>query len=206
MERILNFTPEHQIFRKAFADFLDREIAPYYEEWERQGIVPREAYQKMGSHGFLCPWVEERYGGAGADFLYSVVTMEEMGRRGLTSFFSFLHSDIVAPYLSAYGSEEQKGRWLPGCVSGDTILAIAMTEPGAGSDLAAMQTRAVREGDDYVINGSKTFISNGILADLVIVAAKTDPRAGAKGVSLLVVERGTPGFTRGRVIPKIGMH
>ncbi len=206
MERILPFTTEHEMFRKSFRSFLEKEIVPYYEEWEKNGIVDREAYLKMGSNGFLCPWVEEEYGGSGVDFLYSVIIGEEIARYSLTSFFVYLHSDLVAPYIAAYGSKEQKMRWLPGCVSGEKILAVAMTEPGAGSDLAAIRTRAVKDGDYYVLNGAKTFISNGILADLVVVAAKTDPQAGARGVSLFVVERGTKGFERGKQISKIGMH
>lgn len=206
MERILPFTSEHEMFRKSLRSFLAREIVPRYADWEKNGIVDRDAYRKMGEHGFLCPWVEEKYGGAGADFLYSLIIGEEIARLSLTGFFVFLHSDIVAPYIDAFGSDEQKMRWLPGCVSGEKILAIAMTEPGAGSDLAAMRTRAVRDGDCYVLNGSKTFISNGILADLVIVAAKTDPQAGARGVSLFVVEAGTKGFERSKPIAKIGMH
>ena len=172
MERLLTFSPEHEMFRRSLRSFLDNEIGPYYEQGEKNGIVDRDAYRKMGAQGFLCPWVEEKYGGSGADFLYSLIIGEEMARFSLTGFFAFLHSDIVAPYIASFGNEEQKARWLPGCVSGEKILAIAMTEPGAGSDLAAMRTRAVRDGDSYILNGSKTFISNGILADLVIVAAK----------------------------------
>lgn len=206
MDRILPFTAEHEMLRRSFSDFLDNEVVPYYNEWEEQGIIPREVYKKMGDYGFLCPWVDEKYGGAGADFLASVVINEEIGSKGVISFFSFLHSDIVAPYIASYGTEEQKAYWLPKCVSGEVILAIAMTEPGAGSDLAAMRTRAVRDGDYYILNGSKTFISNGILADVVVVAAKTDPAAGAKGVSLFLVERDTPGFSRSKQIPKIGLH
>lgn len=206
MERLLTFSPEHEMFRRSLRSFLEKEIVPYYEQWEKNGIVDRDAYRKMGAQGFLCPWVEEKYGGSGADFLYSLIIGEEMARFSLTGFFAFLHSDIVAPYIASFGNEEQKARWLPGCVSGEKILAIAMTEPGAGSDLAAMRTRAVRDGDSYILNGSKTFISNGILADLVIVAAKTDPQAGARGVSLFVVERGTEGFERSKPIAKIGMH
>ena len=206
MERSIQFSSEHEMLRKAFADFLDKEVVPFYNDWEEQCIIPREVYKKMGDYGFLCPWVDEQYGGAGADFLNSVIICEEIARKGVPSFFAFLHSDIAAPYLAAYGNEEQKARWLPDCVSGDRLLAVAMTEPGAGSDLAAMRTKAVKDGDCYVLNGSKTFISNGILADLIVVAAKTDPQAGVKGVSLFVVERGMPGFTRGKQIPKIGLH
>jgi acyl-CoA dehydrogenase len=206
MERGLPFTSEHQMFRQAFRTFLEREIVPDYAKWEANGIVDRDAFRKMGQHGYLCPWVEEKYGGSGADFLYSVIIGEEFARFSLTGFFAFLHSDIVAPYIASFGNDEQKERWLPGCVSGEKILAVAMTEPGAGSDLAAMRTRAVRDGDSFILNGSKTFISNGILADLVVVAAKTDPQAGARGVSLLVVERDTPGFERSKPILKIGLH
>lgn len=206
MERILPFTSEHRMFKDAFSKFVTNEIVPHYEEWEKNEIVPREIYKQMGDYGFLCPWVDEQYGGVGGDFLYSVIFAEELARQGCRSLFAWLHSDIVAPYIGAYGTDEQKARWLPGCVSGDSILAVAMTEPGAGSDLAAMRAKAVKDGDDYIINGQKTFITNGILADLVVVAAKTDPTAGAKGITLFVVERGTPGFERGNQIHKVGMH
>lgn len=208
MERILPFTEEHQMFREAMGKFLDREVVPYYSEWEQNGIIPREIFKKFGDQGYLCTWAGEEYGGSGADFLYSVIAMEEGLLRGLSGLFTFLHSDIVAPYLDSFASPEQKKRWLPGCVSGDLILAVAMTEPGAGSDLQAMRCRAVRDGDAYILNGTKTFISNGINADLVIVAAKTDPdaRPAHKAVSLFVVERGTPGFGRGKPIKKIGLH
>lgn len=206
MDRILPFTDEHRMFQDSFAKFVANEIVPYYQEWEDNGIVPREVYKKMGDYGFLCPWAEEKYGGAGADFLYSVIVAEEIARQGVRGVFAWLHSDIVAPYIDSFATEEQKARWLPGCVSGEKILAVAMTEPGAGSDLAAMRTRAVKDGDDYILNGAKTFISNGILADLVIVAAKTDMTAGARGITLFVVERGMPGFERGKQIPKVGLH
>lgn len=206
MERNLPFTKEHEMFRKAISNYVENEIVPYYDQWEADKIVPRESFKNMGNYGFLCPWLDEHYGGVGADFLYSVITCEEFGRRSIVGFFAFLHSDIVAPYIASFASDEQKQRWLPGCASGDKILAIAMTEPGAGSDLAAMRTTAIKDGKDYVLNGSKTFISNGILADLVVVAAKTNPSTGAKGISLFVVERDTLGFERGKQIPKIGMH
>lgn len=206
MERNLPFTPEHEMFRKAVRDFIANEIVPYYEEWEEEHGIPRELFKKMGDYGFLCPWVPEEYGGAGADILFDMIIIEELARRSVLPVFTQLHSMVVCPYIEAFGNEEQKKRWLPGIVSGDSILAIAMTEPGAGSDLAAMRTRAVKDGDHYVLNGSKTFISNGISADLVVVAAKTDPSAGAKGISLFVVERGTPGFERGKPIKKIGYH
>lgn len=206
MERNLDFSEEHKIFRKTFSKFVAAEIVPHYEEWEKEGIVPRGIYEKMGGYGFLCPWAEEAYGGAEADFLYSVIIAEELAGQGVRGVFAWLHSDIVAPYLASFANQEQKERWLPGCVSGEKILAVAMTEEGAGSDLAAIRTKAVKDGDDYIINGSKTFISNGILADLVIVAAKTDSSAGTKGISLFVVERDTPGFQRGKKIEKVGLH
>jgi acyl-CoA dehydrogenase len=160
----------------------------------------------MGDNGFLCPWVDEKYGGAGGDFLYSVIICEEMFYRGITGLVAPLHSDIIVPYIDSYGSEEQKMKWLPGCVTGDILTAIAMTEPNTGSDLAAIRTTAVRDGDSYVINGQKTFISIGLVSDLVIVVAKTDPKAGYKGVSLICVEAGVPGFNRGRKLEKMGWH
>lgn len=206
MDRILPFNEEHKMFKEAFAKFVSAEMVPYYPEWEEKQMVSREVFTKMGELGFLCPWVPEEYGGSGADFLYSVIVAEEIARQGCRGVFAWLHSDIVAPYIGTYGTEEQKTRWLPGVVSGEKILAVAMTEPGAGSDLGAMRTKAVKDGDDYIINGSKTFISNGILADLVIVAAKTDSKAGNKGITLFVVEEGTPGFYRGKPIPKVGLH
>lgn len=206
MERNLDFSEEHKIFRKTFSKFVAAEIVPHYEEWEKEGIVPREIYKKMGGYGFLCPWAEEMYGGSEADFLYSVIIAEELAGQGVRGVFAWLHSDIVAPYLASFANQEQKERWLPGCVSGEKILAVAMTEEGAGSDLAAIRTKAVKDGDAYIINGSKTFISNGLLADIVIVAAKTDPSARAKGISLFVVERDTPGFQRGKKIEKVGLH
>ncbi|MEA4924259.1 MAG: acyl-CoA dehydrogenase family protein [Syntrophomonadaceae bacterium] len=206
MDRILPFSDEHKMFREAFAKFVASEMVPYYNEWEDNSIVSREVFEKMGALGFLCPWVDEKYGGAGADFLYSVIVAEEIARQGCRGVFAWLHSDIVAPYIGTYGTEDQKARWLPGVTSGEKILAVAMTEPGAGSDLAAMRTRAVKDGDDYIINGSKTFISNGVLADLAIVAAKTDSSAGARGITLFVVEDGTPGFAKGKQILKVGLH
>lgn len=206
MERILPFSDEHRMFQEAFSKFVASEMVPYYSEWEDNAIVSREVFEKMGALGFLCPWVDEKYGGSGADFLYSVIVAEEIARQGCRGVFAWLHSDIVAPYIGTYGTEEQKSRWLPGVTSGEKILAVAMTEPGAGSDLAAMRTRAVKDGNNYIINGSKTFISNGVLADLAIVAAKTDTGAGAKGITLFVVEYDTPGFIKGKQIPKVGLH
>ncbi|NPV91911.1 MAG: acyl-CoA dehydrogenase [Firmicutes bacterium] len=206
MERNIPFSSEHEMFRDAVRDFIANEIVPHYEQWEEDHIIPREIYKKMGDYGFLCPWVAEEYGGAGGDLLFDMILIEEMGRRSVIPMFFHLHSTVCVPYIDTFGNEEQKKRWLPGAVSGESILAIAMTEPGAGSDVAGMRTKAVKDGGHYVLNGAKTFISNGTLSDLVVVAAKTDPAAGAKGVSLFVVERGTPGFERGKPIKKIGYH
>ena len=205
MERNL-FKEEHAIFRDSLKKFLDKEISPQFEQWEKDGIVPREAWRKMGENGFLCPWLEEKYGGPGADFLYSVAICEELFYRGITGLVAPLHSDIIVPYIHSFGSEEQKMKWLPGCASGETLTAIAMTEPNTGSDLAAIRTTAIRDGDHYIVNGQKTFISIGILSDLVIVVAKTDTKAGYKGISLVCVEAGTPGFSRGRNLDKMGWH
>ncbi len=207
MERSLPFTQEHQIFQEAFRKFITAVIADHYESWEKEGIVPREIWKKFGDNGYLVPWADEKYGGAGADYLYSVIIGEELARYGAGSVFVPLHNDIVVPYLDAFGNEEQKQKWMPGCITGDCITAVAMTEPDAGSDLAAMKTSAVKKGGKWVLNGQKTFISNGILSDLVVVAAKT---GGAdtpvhQSVSLFVVERGAPGFTRGEPIKKIGL-
>jgi len=206
MDRTL-FTEEHDAFRKAFRQFVEREITPNQQRWRDQGQVDRDAWRKAGAQGFLCPWLEETYGGPGADFLCSVIVMEELARAYESGFAISLHSDIIVPYLHSFGSEDQKQRWLPGCASGEIVTALAMTEPGTGSDLAAIATTAVRDGDDYVLNGAKTFISNGQLCDLVIVAAKTDPDpANAhRGISLFVVEANRPGFTRGKRLHKMGM-
>jgi alkylation response protein AidB-like acyl-CoA dehydrogenase len=201
------FLTEHEDFRGTARAFFEKEVAPFHDQWERDGIVPREVWTKAGEAGLLCFDVDEEYGGAGvADFRYNVVLSEEQTRSGCSGPAFSVHSDIIVPYLSAIANDEQKRRWLPGCVSGETITAIAMTEPGAGSDLQGVRTTAVDKGDHYVLNGSKTFISNGINADLVIVVAKTDPEAGHKGISLLVVERGMEGFERGRNLDKIGLH
>jgi acyl-CoA dehydrogenase len=206
MERSL-FSEEHELFRKAFRQFLDREVKPNHEAWAEQGIVSREAWRKAGGGGFLCPWLEEDYGGPGGDFLHSVVVIEEMAYAYDSGFAMSLHSDVVVPYLYKFGNDEQRKRWLPGCASGELITAIAMTEPGTGSDLAAIKTTAVRDGDHYVINGAKTFISNGILCDLCIVCAKTDPNPENRhrGISLFVVEAGTPGFHKGKKLKKMGL-
>jgi acyl-CoA dehydrogenase len=199
---------EHRMFRTAMRKFLEKEAVPFYEQWEQERMIPREFWKKLADQGYLCADVEEKYGGAEADWGYNVVVQEELERVGTGTIGISLHSDIVVPYITAFGTEEQKQRWLPGCVSGDIITAIAMTEPGAGSDLANITTTAVRDGDHYIVNGSKTFITNGIQSDLVLVAVKTDPQAKPKhrGVSLLLIERGTPGFSRGRKLDKIGLH
>jgi acyl-CoA dehydrogenase len=203
-----HYTQEHQIFRESIRRYFEKEVTPHVETWEKAGIVPKEVWQNFGRQGFLCPWLPEIYGGVDADLLYSLISVEESAKTHFSGFLFFLHSDIIVPYIEAFGSEEQKHRWLPGCATGDIITAIAMTEPGTGSDLAAIRTTAVRNSDHYVLNGQKTFISNGINCDLVIVVAKTDP--GAKpahaGISLLVVEDGTPGFEKGRNLDKIGFH
>ncbi|WP_216831611.1 acyl-CoA dehydrogenase family protein [Alkalihalobacterium elongatum] len=200
---------EHRIFRSTLRKFLEKEAYPHFEQWEKDREIPRQFWRKMGENGFLCPWIDESYGGFNADFGYSVILNEELEKvgQGVSSGIC-LHNDIVTPYFSSYGSEEQKQRWLPGCITGDLITAVAMTEPGAGSDLAGIRTTAVRDGDHYILNGEKTFITNGIHADLVIVVCKTDLKANPayKGVSLLVVERDTPGFSRGKKLDKIGMH
>lgn len=199
---------EHHIFREAFRKFLEKEAYPHYNQWEKDGIIPRSLWRKMGENGFLCPMVEERYGGAEADFGYSVVINEELEKVGSSLVGIGLHNDIVVPYLTAYGTEEQKKRWLPKCVSGEYITAIAMTEPGAGSDLASIRMAARKEGDHYVVNGEKTFITNGIHADLVVVVCKTDTtvKPAHKGISLLVLERGMEGFKRGKKLEKVGLH
>ncbi|WP_395108835.1 acyl-CoA dehydrogenase family protein [Actinomadura sp. SCN-SB] len=201
------FTDEHEAFRDMVRSFIAKEITPYHEQWERDGIVSREVWLAAGRQGLLGIEVPEEYGGGGiADYRYYVVLNEELARANVHGPGFAVHNDINGSYLLRLCSEEQKRRWLPGYCSGELITAIAMTEPSAGSDLQGIKTTAVRDGDDYVLNGSKTFISNGILADLVIVVAKTDPSAGARGVSLLMVERGMEGFERGRNLDKVGMH
>ena len=199
------FDSEHELFRDMVRKFLQSEAMPFHEEWEKQGQVSREVWLKAGQQGMLCPTISEQYGGVGADYRYNAVVTEEVSRFGLTGIGWSLHSDIAVPYLENYGTEQQKQTYLPRCISGEIITAIAMTEPGTGSDLQAVKTHAVLDGNDYVINGSKTFITNGQLADLVIVVAKTDPSAGAKGTSLFLIEAGTPGFQKGKKLKKIGM-
>lgn len=200
------FDEEHLLFQETVREFMAREVVPHHDRWEKDGIVPREVWKKAGELGMFGFGVPEEYGGAGiTDFRYNTVILEEIIRHGATGLGFSLHNDVMAPYVVELTNDEQRQRWLPGFVSGELITAIAMTEPGAGSDLQGVRTTAVREGDHYVLNGQKTFITNGINADLVVVVAKTDPEAGARGVTLLVVERGMEGFGRGRNLDKIGM-
>ncbi len=204
---ILKFTAEHATFRERLRLFLEKEVVPLIPQCEKEHITPRSMWKKMGSNGFLCPTVPVEYGGAGLDFLHSVIVNEEMAKISFTGLAAGLHSDIVVPYISAYGDERQKKYYLPECVSGNIIAAVAMTEPDAGSDVASMVTTAVEDGDEIVINGSKTFISNGVNCDIVILAAK-DPAVGNKhqAVSLYIVEAGTPGFTKGAPFEKMGWN
>ena len=205
IERTL-FTPDHEAFRDSFRRFLDKEVAPFHADWEEQGFVDRAVWNKAGENGFLCATMPEAYGGSEADKLYSVVQMEELNRAGFTGIGFSLHSEIVAPYLLHYGTEDQKTRYLPQLASGEMIGAIAMSEPAAGSDLQGIKATAIQQTDgSYLLNGSKTFITNGWHADLVIVVAKTNPAAGAKGTSLLLVERGMPGFSVGKRLKKLGL-
>lgn len=199
---------EHELFRKSFKKFLEKEAYPYYEQWEYERIVPRSFWEKLGKGGFLCPDLPEIYGGSGTDWGFSVVLNEELEKVGSSLIGVALHNDIVVPYISAYGTDEQKQRWLPKCATGGYITAIAMTEPDAGSDLASISSKAIWNGQHYVLNGQKTFITNGIHADLVIVACKTNPQAVPphKGISLLVVEKDTPGFSKGKKLQKVGLH
>jgi alkylation response protein AidB-like acyl-CoA dehydrogenase len=200
------YEQEHEDFRQSVRTFMEKEVVPHHEQWEKDGQVSREVWTKAGAAGLLCFDVDEEYGGAGVkDFRYNTVVAEEMARAGASGPGFPVHTDIIVPYISQLGTPEQKQRWLPGLVSGELISAIAMTEPGAGSDLQGIRTHAVDKGDHYVLNGSKTFISNGILSDVVIVVCRTDPDAGHKGISLLVVERGMKGFDRGRNLDKVGM-
>lgn len=203
--RRLIFEPEHELFRDEVRKFFQREIAPHAERWREQGYVDREAYLKAGAQGLLLSWADEKYGGAGIqDFRYEQIVYEENIRHGEAGFYINLHSGLVAPYIGKLGNEEQKQRWLPGCISGEKILAVAMTEPGAGSDLAGMKTRAEDRGDHWLLNGSKTYISNGQLADLVIVAARSQPEE-RYGIGLFVVEAGMQGFERGQRLKKMGL-
>lgn len=199
------FTPDHEVFRASVQRFVAERIVPHHARWEEQGFVDRDVWTAAGAAGLLCTSMPERYGGGGGDRLASVVVMEELAAAGASGPGFGLHSEIVAPYILHYGSEEQKRRYLPRMARGEIIGAIAMTEPGAGSDLQGIRTTAVRDGDHYVLNGAKTFITNGWLCDLVIVVAKTDSAAGAKGISLLLVERGMAGFEKGQRLKKAGL-
>lgn len=206
MKRTL-FTDEHLMFKETVRRFIEKEIKPYHEDWEKAGIVPREVFMKAGAAGLLCMNVPEEYGGGGVDdFRYNVILAEEMARTNCTGPGFSLQTDVAVPYILHFGSEEQKQRWLPKLCRGEHIIAIAMTEPSGGTDLAGMKTRAILDGDHYVMNGSKTFITNGINADLVIVACKTNPEEAHSGMSLMVVERGMDGFVRGRNLEKMGWH
>ncbi len=208
MERTI-FDDEHVMFREAFRRFIETEITPTYADWERNGIVPRELFKAAGANGFLCMQAPESYGGGGVkDFRYNAIIGEELMYAGTggAGLGLTLHNDITLPYFLELTTEEQKARWLPGICSGELITAVAMTEPQIGSDLASMTTTAIRDGDHYIVNGSKTFITNGINADLVITAVKTDPSLRHKGMTLMVLERGMKGFERGRNLEKIGLH
>ncbi|MDH4047029.1 MAG: acyl-CoA dehydrogenase family protein [Gammaproteobacteria bacterium] len=199
------FEEEHEMFRDSVRSFMKNEIQPHTDRWHEQGIVDREAFLKAGEQGLLLMWADEKYGGAGvSDFRYEQILLEENARFGDAGFFMTLHNRLVGPYIGELGTEEQKARWLPKCISGEYILAVAITEPGAGSDVAGLRTRAEDKGDHYLLNGSKTYISNGINADLVVVVARTDPNS-SHGLSLFVVERGMEGFERGRNLKKMGL-
>jgi alkylation response protein AidB-like acyl-CoA dehydrogenase len=205
---ILPYTDAHEDFRRRLRAFLEAEVVPAIHRWETEThIVPREIWRRMGDQGFLCMGVPPAYGGPGLDFLYSVIVIEEISRTNHNGLAAPLHSDIVVPYILSYGSEDQKRKYLPGCVSGETITAVAMTEPGAGSDLASMTATAVQEGDTVVLDGAKTFITNGLNSDLIVVAAR-DPavRNPHQAISLYLVDAGTPGFSRGRHLEKMGYH
>jgi len=203
---IYRWREDHEQFRATARRFLERECVPRQAQWDEAGIVDRETWLKAGREGLLCVTLPTEYGGGGGDFGHAAVMSEETARLGLSGPGFAVHSDIIAPYIARVGSEKQKQKWLPGACSGELILAICMTEPGTGSDLKAIRTTAIRDGDEYVINGSKTFISNGLNADIIIVVCKTDPNAGAKGVSLIVVEANRTGFRRGRKLKKVGQY
>jgi acyl-CoA dehydrogenase len=199
------FNDEHEAFRDTVRRFIDKEIAPYHAHWESEQIVPRELWLKAGAAGMLCCTVPENYGGLGADYLFDVVVYEEIARSGFSGPGFLIHTDLVATYIKSFGSEAQKQQWLPKMVRGEAIGSLGMTEPHAGSDLKAIRTRAVRDGDDYVISGQKVFISNGQLCDVIVLATKTDSAAGAKGVTLFLVDTSLPGFRRGKNLHKLGM-
>ncbi|MFH1320276.1 MAG: acyl-CoA dehydrogenase family protein [Bacteroidota bacterium] len=198
------FTEEHDLMRESARRFFEKEISPFHDQWEKDGHISREVWLKMGETGFLCTGMPEEYGGSGLDFVFAAILIEELGFIG-PGFAT--HSDIVAPYILHYGTDDLKEKWLPKMAAGEGIGAIAMTEPGTGSDLQAIKTTAVKQGDDYIVNGSKTFITNGYMSDLVIVVVKTDPDPdiGYKGISLLLMDTGLEGFTKGKPLKKIGM-
>ncbi len=200
------YREEHQIFRDTFKKFVSKEITPNVDQWEADRAVPRELWLKMGKEGFLCPWLPEAYGGLELGFEYALIINEELIRGDGFGVGVPLHSDVATPYIHSYAKPEVKERWLPGCATGEVITAIGLTEPNTGSDLAAIRTRAVKDGDSYVINGQKTFITNGFFADVIIVAVKTDPDAGHRGISLILVDKDAPGFSRGRKLEKMGYH
>ncbi|HEU0222604.1 MAG TPA: acyl-CoA dehydrogenase family protein [Paracoccaceae bacterium] len=205
IERTL-FQEEHHIFRESVRRFVEREIVPHHAKWEKDGVVPRELWLKAGEQGLLCCTVPEAYGGLGLDYLFDVVVFEELWRAGASGPGFLIHTDLVASYILSFGTEEQKRTWLPKMVRGEAIGSLGMTEPHAGSDLKAIRTRATRHGSDYVIDGQKVFISNGQLCDILVLATKTDSHAGAKGITLFLVEGDRPGFRRGRNLEKLGMH
>jgi acyl-CoA dehydrogenase len=198
------FSDEYEIFRKTVRRFIETDITPHHAQWERDGVVSRDAWRRAGQAGLLCTAIPEEYGGLGGDFLHSVVVLEELARVGASGPGFNLHSDIVAFYILHYGTEEQKRRWLPPMAKGEVITAIGMTEPSGGSDLQSIRTTAIRDGQELVVNGQKVFITNGQLCDLLVLAAKTSPEAGARGISLILVEADRPGFTKGRNLEKVG--
>ena len=199
------FMEEHRIFRETVRRFVEKEIAPFHDQWEKDGIVPRELWLKAGAEGLLCCTVPEEYGGLGADYLFDVIVYEELWRAGASGPGFLIHTDLVATYILSFGTDEQKRKWLPKMVSGEAIGSLGMTEPHAGSDLKAIRTKALRDGDEFIVNGQKVFISNGQLCDILVLATKTDSEAGAKGVTLFLVEGDRKGFTRGRNLEKLGM-
>jgi acyl-CoA dehydrogenase len=204
---LLSYTPAHEAFRMRLREFCNTRVIPHVDEWEENHLVPKTVWREMGREGFLCTSVPREYGGLGGDFLYSVIALEEMAQTNHYGLDAFLHSDIVTPYIQTYGNSKQKEKYLPGCVNGDILTAIAMTEPGAGSDLSALTATAVETDGEVVINGSKTFISNGVSCDLVVVAAKNPVEENPyKAISLYLVEDGTPGFKKGTAFKKLGLH
>lgn len=204
IERTL-FNEEHDMWRESVRRFVEQEIVPFHAQWEHDGIVPRELWLKAGAHGLLCCTVPERYGGPGLDYLFDVVVFEELWRVGASGPGFLIHTDLVATYVLTFGTEEQKCHWLPKMVKGEAIGSLGMTEPHAGSDLKALRTQAIRDGDDFIINGQKVFISNGQMCDVIVLATKTDSALGAKGVTLFLVESTRKGFNRGRNLEKLGM-